>query len=100
MIAVESVIVWPAPNARGTEKSHGGPLGADEVAAPSACSDFSGTGPSTSPTTCSATRVRALSGVGRRADRNVQFDKWRAGNPRAVRRPRSRRPGGKGDRGA
>jgi transketolase len=33
MIAMRTVIAWPAPNAQGTEESHGSALGADEVAA-------------------------------------------------------------------
>ncbi|MEZ0089450.1 transketolase [Streptacidiphilus sp. EB129] len=33
MIAMRTVIAWPAPNAKGTEESHGSALGADEVAA-------------------------------------------------------------------
>ena len=33
LIAVNSIIAWPAPNAQGTAKSHGSALGADEVAA-------------------------------------------------------------------
>jgi transketolase len=33
LIRVRTVIAWPAPNARGTTKSHGSALGADEVAA-------------------------------------------------------------------
>ena len=32
-IRLHSVIAWPAPNARGTAKSHGSAIGADEVAA-------------------------------------------------------------------
>ncbi|MFC1421361.1 transketolase [Streptacidiphilus cavernicola] len=33
IIAMRTVIAWPAPNAKGTEESHGSALGADEVAA-------------------------------------------------------------------
>ena len=33
LIRLQSVIAWPAPRARGTAKSHGSALGADEVAA-------------------------------------------------------------------
>jgi len=33
LIVMHSVIAWPAPHARGTSKSHGSALGADEVAA-------------------------------------------------------------------
>ena len=33
IVAMRSVIAWPAPNARGTAKSHGSALGAAEVAA-------------------------------------------------------------------
>ncbi|OIJ85532.1 transketolase [Streptomyces sp. MUSC 14] len=33
IIAMRTVIAWPAPNARGTEASHGSALGADEIAA-------------------------------------------------------------------
>jgi len=33
LIRLHSVIAWPAPNARGTAKSHGSAIGADEVAA-------------------------------------------------------------------
>jgi transketolase len=33
MIAVRSIIAWPAPNAQNTGKAHGAALGADEVAA-------------------------------------------------------------------
>ncbi|NCZ76955.1 MAG: transketolase [Actinobacteria bacterium] len=33
LIRLESVIAWPAPNAKGTAKSHGSALGGDEVAA-------------------------------------------------------------------
>lgn len=33
LIRLQTVIAWPAPNAKGTAKSHGSALGADEVAA-------------------------------------------------------------------
>jgi transketolase len=33
MIRLKTVIAWPAPKARGTSKSHGSALGADEIAA-------------------------------------------------------------------
>lgn len=33
LIRLETVIAWPAPNAKGTAKSHGSALGSDEVAA-------------------------------------------------------------------
>ena len=33
LIRLHTVIAWPAPNAKGTAKSHGSALGADEVAA-------------------------------------------------------------------
>ncbi|MEU6449165.1 transketolase [Streptomyces sp. NPDC046979] len=33
LIALRTIIAWPAPNARNTEASHGSALGADEVAA-------------------------------------------------------------------
>ncbi|MGL4176997.1 MAG: transketolase [Dermatophilaceae bacterium] len=33
LVRLHTVITWPAPNARGTGKSHGSALGADEVAA-------------------------------------------------------------------
>ncbi|MGL5819654.1 MAG: transketolase [Phycicoccus sp.] len=33
LVRLHTVIAWPAPNARGTGKSHGSALGADEVAA-------------------------------------------------------------------
>ena len=33
IIAMRTVIAWPAPHAKGTEESHGSALGADEVAA-------------------------------------------------------------------
>ncbi len=33
LIRLHSVIAWPAPNARGTAKSHGSALGAEEIAA-------------------------------------------------------------------
>jgi len=33
LIRLKSIIAWPAPNARGTSKSHGSALGADEIAA-------------------------------------------------------------------
>jgi transketolase len=33
LIRLNTVIAWPAPNARGTSKSHGSALGADEIAA-------------------------------------------------------------------
>jgi transketolase len=33
LIRLKSVIAWPAPNARGTSKSHGSALGAEEIAA-------------------------------------------------------------------
>jgi transketolase len=33
IIAMRSIIAWPAPNAQNTGKAHGSPLGADEVAA-------------------------------------------------------------------
>ena len=33
LIRLKTIIAWPAPNARGTSKSHGSALGADEIAA-------------------------------------------------------------------
>ncbi|MFD7132918.1 transketolase [Streptomyces sp. NPDC059894] len=85
IIAVESVIAWPAPNARGTAKSHGGPLGADEVAATKSLLGL----PEDRTLHIPDDVLRHLrQGAERRrearADWNVRFDKWRAGSARAA----------------
>ncbi|MGW4911716.1 transketolase [Streptomyces sp. NPDC004270] len=85
IIAVESVIAWPAPNARGTAKSHGGPLGADEVAETKRLLGL----PEDQTLHIPDDVLRHMrQGAERRrevrADWNVRFDKWRAGNPQAA----------------
>ncbi|WP_405851215.1 transketolase [Streptomyces sp. NBC_00090] len=85
IIAVESVIAWPAPNARGTAKSHGGPLGADEVAATKRLLGLPEDRTLHIPDdVLRHTRQGAERRREERGDWNVRFDKWRAGNPRAA----------------
>ncbi|MEU6348240.1 transketolase [Streptomyces sp. NPDC047072] len=85
IVALESVIAWPAPNARGTAASHGGPLGADEVAATKRLLGLPDDRTLHVPDdVLRHTRQRTERRREARADWNVRFDKWRAGDPRAA----------------
>ncbi|MEU0739838.1 transketolase [Streptomyces sp. NPDC006134] len=85
IIAVESVIAWPAPNARGTAAAHGGPLGAEEVAA---AKRLLGLPEDRTLHIPDDVLRHARQGAARRrearADWDVRFGKWRAGHPQAA----------------
>lgn len=82
LIRMHSVIAWPAPNARGTEKSHGSALGVDEVAATKV---LLGLDPEQSfqiPAAVLAhTRAVKDRGVVMAAEWQTAVDAWRAANP-------------------
>lgn len=81
-IALSSVIAWPAPHARGTAKSHGAALGADEVAATKVAL---GLDPAVSffvddEALAHAREVR-VRGAAARAAWEVAFESWARANP-------------------
>ncbi|MEU9384738.1 transketolase [Streptomyces sp. NPDC048279] len=81
IIAMRTIIAWPAPNARNTEASHGSALGADEIAATKRLLGFD-----TEQTFEVADEVLAHTrqALDRGAEAHAAWDKrvaeWRAGN--------------------
>ena len=82
MIAVRSIIAWPAPHAQNTGKAHGAALGADEVAATKKILGFD-------PEKTFDVDDEVLAHVRRVGDRGAElrkewqerFDGWREANP-------------------
>jgi len=85
IIAMRSVIAWPAPHARGTAKSHGGPLGADEVAATKRVLGLPEHEQFHVPQDVLAHARQATErGSEAHADWDVRFEKWRSERPDAA----------------
>ena len=82
IIAMRTVIAWPAPNAKGTEESHGSALGADEVAATKRVLGFD---PDKSFEVADTvlTHAREVGDRGREAHTawSKRFEDWRTANP-------------------
>jgi len=83
MIAMRTVIAWPAPNAQGTEESHGSALGADEVAATKRVLGFD---PEQSFEVADAVLAHAREVGDRGSQSHAQwtkrFEDWRSANPK------------------
>jgi transketolase len=81
-IQLNTIIAWPAPNARGTGKSHGSALGAEEVQATKRALGFD---PDLTFDVSEEVldHTRALVGRGTAAvtDWQTAYDQWAAGNP-------------------
>ena len=82
LIRLHSVIAWPAPSARGTAKSHGSALGADEVAA---TKKELGLNPDenfaiSDEVLTHVRKVKERSAL-YRADWNKKFDDWKSAHP-------------------
>ena len=85
IIALNSVIGWPAPHLRGTAKAHGGPLGADELAATKRLLGLPEDRVLHIPDdVLRHTRPAAERGREMHAQWSVRFDKWRAERPEAA----------------
>ncbi|MGE5763811.1 MAG: transketolase [Mycobacterium leprae] len=82
IIAMRSIIAWPAPNAQNTGKAHGAALGADEVRA---TKEILGLGPDAAfevPDDVLAHARRVVDrGRALHAAWNERYDEWRAANP-------------------
>ncbi|WP_405847005.1 transketolase [Streptomyces sp. NBC_01518] len=85
IIAANSIIAWPAPNAQGTVKSHGSPLGADEVAATKRALGLPDDRTFHVPDEVLA-HARELGERSRelRTEWDVRFEKWASENPGAA----------------
>ena len=82
IIAMRTVIAWPAPNAKGTEESHGSALGADEVAATKRVLGFDPE-QSFEVTEQVLAHAREVGDRGREAHASwtKRFEDWRTANP-------------------
>ncbi|GAA2917042.1 transketolase [Microbacterium keratanolyticum] len=82
LVILKTIIGWPAPNQKGTEKVHGNALGADEVAA---TKEVLGFDPTQSFVVEDAVIERTRSLIGRAAEARAawqaDFDAWAAANP-------------------
>ncbi len=82
MIVLDTIIAWPAPNAQGTEKSHGSALGDDEVEATKVVLGFD---PKekfpVSPEVLAHTRSLGERGAAAGAAWDEQYAAWAAANP-------------------
>ncbi|MFI7388004.1 transketolase [Streptomyces sp. NPDC049813] len=82
IIAMRTIIAWPAPNARNTEASHGSALGADEIAATKRALGFD---PEQSFVVEDEVAAHTRAALDRGAEAHAAWDKqlaeWRAGNP-------------------
>ena len=85
LIRLKTVIAWPAPKARGTSKSHGSALGADEVAATKAALGLNPDESFIAPDDLVAhTRKVIERGQAARAAWEAEFSSWKAANPEAA----------------
>ncbi|MFF8097430.1 transketolase [Streptomyces sp. NPDC016675] len=83
IIAMRTIIAWPAPNARNTEASHGSALGEDEVAATKRVLGFAPDRSFEVPDEVLAHTRRALDrGAEAHAAWDKRIDKWRGAQPR------------------
>ena len=82
LIRLHTVIAWPSPNARGTAKSHGSALGADEVAA---TKSELGLNPEEhfafADDLLAHAREVKIRGAQAHADWNKRFDVWKSNEP-------------------
>jgi len=82
IIAMRTIIAWPAPNAQNTEASHGSALGDDEVAATKQVLGFD---PSRSFEVADEVLAHARQALDRGAEAHAAWDKrlaeWRGANP-------------------
>ncbi|MFI2719556.1 transketolase [Streptomyces collinus] len=82
IIAMRTIIAWPAPNARNTEASHGSALGEDEVAA---TKRFLGFDPERSFEVADEVLAHTRRALDRGAEAHTAWDKriasWRSDNP-------------------
>lgn len=82
LIRLKSVIAWPAPNARGTAKSHGSALGTEEVAATKLILDLDPEESFAVPADVLAHTRELLSRTAiLRAKWNLEFNEWSELNP-------------------
>ncbi|WP_128434379.1 transketolase [Streptomyces cyaneus] len=86
IIAMRTIIAWPAPNAQNTEASHGSALGADEIAATKAILGFD---PEQSFEVADEVLAHARRALDRGAEAHAAWDKqlatWRSANPERAR---------------
>ena len=82
LIRMQSVIAWPAPNARNTAESHGSALGADEIAATKVLLGLDPEESFAAPSDVIA-HVREVKerGAALRADWDKNFASWKSANP-------------------
>ncbi|MFB7596707.1 transketolase [Streptomyces sp. NPDC056160] len=82
IVAMRTIIAWPAPNARNTEASHGSALGADEVAATKRLLGFD---PERSFQVDEAVLAHTRRALDRGAEEHAawdkRLDKWRGAQP-------------------
>ncbi|MEV5981017.1 transketolase [Streptomyces sp. NPDC052114] len=82
LIAMRTIIAWPAPNARNTEASHGSALGADEIAATKRALGFD---PERTFIVEDEVIAHSRQALDRGAEAHAAWDKrlveWRADNP-------------------
>jgi transketolase len=82
IIAMRTIIAWPAPGAQNTEAAHGSALGADEVAATKRVLGFDPDKTfEVDDEVLAHTRVALDRGVEVHAAWNRQIDKWRGAHP-------------------
>ena len=85
LIRLKTVIAWPAPKARGTSKSHGSALGADEVAATKLALGLNPEESFIAPDDLIAhTRKVIERGQAARAAWEAEFVTWKAAHPEAA----------------
>lgn len=82
LIRLKTVIAWPAPGAKGTSKSHGSALGADEIAATKKVLGLNPEESFAMPTELLAhSRKVKDRGVQAHEEWNSRFDQWKSANP-------------------
>ncbi|WP_155055925.1 transketolase [Streptomyces blattellae] len=86
VIAMRTIIAWPAPNAQNTEAAHGSALGADEVAATKAVLGFD---PEQTFEVAGDVLAHTRAALDRGAEAHAAWDKriseWRAASPERAR---------------
>ncbi len=85
LIVLDTIIAWPAPNAQGTEQSHGSALGADEVAATKEVLGWDPTRHFEVPDDVLAhTRALAERGSELGAEWDARYEAWSTANPQGA----------------